>query len=196
MRILFTSGTKVIFSVLSIELPIYNEQWRAWRKYLLDYIQVIKFALFLISMSASEIMRIYTRTTIIARLLPLVKVTDFSLLKKLSEEYSVKASEEWDPKLKISSQGVQKWIPDGIKVNGRPKATGVLATINSCLYYSPECPSEPRANGIPLPPELLNETMRKDLEAAAVAEWFNGYLGTTQFFLTNEKKMKRTVVSE
>jgi len=114
MRILFTSGTKVNFSVLSIELPIYNEQWRAWRKYLLDYIQVIKLALFPISIFDSEIMRIYTRTMIIARLLPLVKVTDFSLLKKLSEEYSVKASDEWDPKLKISSQGVQKWIPDGI----------------------------------------------------------------------------------
>jgi hypothetical protein len=79
-------------------------------------------------------MRIYTRTTITARLILHVKVTNSSLLKKLSEEYSVKASEEWDLKLKISSQGVKKWIPDGIKVNGPPKAIGIFDTINSCLY--------------------------------------------------------------
>lgn len=34
------------------------------------------------------------------------------------------------------------------------------------------------AHGISLPPEFSDERMRKDLEAAAVAEWFNGYLGT------------------
>jgi hypothetical protein len=51
----------------------------------------------------------------------------------LSEDYSVKAAEEWDPKLKVSSQVLQKWIPDGISVNGRPKATGILDTINSSL---------------------------------------------------------------
>lgn len=56
-----------------------------------------------------------------------------SRLKKLSEDYSVKAAEEWDPKLKVSSQVLQKWIPDGISVNGRPKATGILDTINSSL---------------------------------------------------------------
>lgn len=61
---------------------------------------------------------------------------------------------------------------------------------------SPECPTEARANGIPLPPELLDEKLRKDLEAAAVAEWFGGYIGTTQFILTHEKKTKGTVVSE
>lgn len=59
-----------------------------------------------------------------------------------------------------------------------------------------ECPTEARANGISLPPELLDEKLRKDLEAAAVAEWFSGYIGTTQFILTHEKKTKRTVVSE
>ena len=46
----------------------------------------------------------------------------------------MKAAVEWDPKLKISSQVLEKWIPDGISVNGRPKANGVLDTINSSLY--------------------------------------------------------------
>ena len=82
-------------------------------------------------------MRIYTRTTITARFILLVNIANSSLLKKLSEEYSIKASEEWDPKLKISSQEVKKWIPDGIKVNGLPKAIGIFDTINSCLYIPP-----------------------------------------------------------
>jgi hypothetical protein len=143
MRILFTSGTKVTFSILSIELLICNGQWRVWHKSLLDYIQVIKLALFPISISGSELTRIYTRTTAIARLFPPLKFTNPSLLKKLSEHYAVKAGEEWDPKLKISSQGVKKWIPDGIKVNGHPKAIGVLDIINSCLYLPPNVHLKP-----------------------------------------------------
>ena len=51
----------------------------------------------------------------------------------LNDEYSVKAGEMWDPKLKISSQAVQKWIPDSITVNGKPSAVGILDTINSCV---------------------------------------------------------------
>lgn len=96
----------------------------------------------------------------------------FSRLKNLSEEYSVKAAVEWDPKLKISSQILSKWIPDGITVNGRPKATGIFDTITSCI-----------ANGIGLPSELMDEGMRRDVEGAAVAEWFNGYLGISLFLL-------------
>jgi hypothetical protein len=61
-------------------------------------------------------------------------VTYNSRLKKLSQEYSVKAATEWDSKLKASTQGLKKWIPDGVTVNGHPKANGVLDTINSSLY--------------------------------------------------------------
>jgi hypothetical protein len=93
-----------------------------------------------------------------------------SRLKKLSESYSVKAAQEWDPKLKISSSILSPWIPDGITVNGRPKATGILDTINSCI-----------AHGIEMPSELLDERMRRDVEGAAVAEWFQGYLGNFPF---------------
>jgi hypothetical protein len=60
-------------------------------------------------------------------------LTNKSRLKKLSEHYSVKAATEWDPKLKISSAAVKMWIPDGITVNGRPKALGILDTINSSM---------------------------------------------------------------
>ena len=59
-----------------------------------------------------------------------------SRLKQLSESYSVKAGEQWDENLKDLSQGLKKWIPEGITVNGHPKATGVLDTINSSLWFS------------------------------------------------------------
>ena len=65
---------------------------------------------------------------------PRKSVSNCSLLKKLSTEYSVKASVEWDPKLRISGEILEKWIPDGVKVNGRPKATGLLDTINASMY--------------------------------------------------------------
>jgi hypothetical protein len=89
-----------------------------------------------------------------------------SRLKALSESYSVKAAQKWDPKLKISSSILSQWIPDGITVNGRPKATGILDTINACI-----------AHGIEVPSELMDVNMMRDVEAAAVAEWFEGYLG-------------------
>lgn len=51
-------------------------------------------------------------------------------------------------------------------MNSRPKATGILDTINACI-----------AHGIEVPSELMDVNMRRDVEAAAVAEWFEGYLG-------------------
>jgi len=87
-------------------------------------------------------------------------------LKKLSDVYSVKAGEEWDPKLKQWSKTLKKWIPNGITVNERPDAHGLLDTINSSL-----------AHEIPLPPPLMDQKLREDLEAASVAQWFGGYLG-------------------
>jgi len=33
------------------------------------------------------------------------------------------------------------------------------------------------ANDMPLPSEMMDVQLRQDLESAAVAEWFNGYLG-------------------
>ena len=46
----------------------------------------------------------------------------------------MKAATEWDPRLRISGEILEKWIPDGVKVNGRPKATGLLDTINASMY--------------------------------------------------------------
>ena len=70
---------------------------------------------------------------LIARISPHDSLPYNSRLKMLNDEYSVKAGEMWDPKLKISSQAVQKWIPDSITVNGKPSAVGILDTINSCV---------------------------------------------------------------
>lgn len=61
------------------------------------------------------------------------RVANVRRLKKLSEAYSVRAAEEWDPKLQAVSEALRKWVPDGITVNGRPKANGLLDTINSSL---------------------------------------------------------------
>jgi hypothetical protein len=65
---------------------------------------------------------------------PFSSFTHYSLLKKLSNEYSIKAAAEWDPKLVNASNTLRKFIPDGVTVNGRPKANGILDTINSSLY--------------------------------------------------------------
>jgi hypothetical protein len=41
---------------------------------------------------------------------------------------------------------------------------------------------------MPLPPELKDERLYKDLHDAAVAEWFNGYLGHFLISLTNDRE--------
>ena len=50
-------------------------------------------------------------------------------------EYSIKAANEWDERLLASSQAMRKYLPDGITVNGHPKANGVFDTVNSSLYH-------------------------------------------------------------
>jgi hypothetical protein len=48
-------------------------------------------------------------------------------------EFSLKAGEQWDSKLLASSQIMMKYVPDGITVNGHPKANGVFDTINASM---------------------------------------------------------------
>jgi len=48
-------------------------------------------------------------------------------------EYSLKAGREWDERLLISSQAMRKYLPDGITVNGHPKANGVFDTVNASM---------------------------------------------------------------
>jgi acid phosphatase len=44
---------------------------------------------------------------------------------------------------------------------------------------------------MPLPPELTDPTLYKDLHDAAVAEWYNGYLGTAHKVLIAENETYR-----
>ena len=60
----------------------------------------------------------------------------YSRLKRLMAEYSKKAAAEWDERLQLSSQHLRNWLPDGITVNGRPKANGLFDTILASLYSS------------------------------------------------------------
>jgi hypothetical protein len=82
-------------------------------------------------------------------------------------EYGKRAGRNWDATLKESSKNLKKWYPGGVTVTSEPTAMGVYDTIFACL-----------GSGIKLPPELMDEKLQRDVEAASVEEWFRGYLGT------------------
>jgi hypothetical protein len=85
----------------------------------------------------------------------------------MAQEHSRKAGKIWDATLQESSKNLKKWYPDGVTVTDEPKAMVVYDAIFACL-----------GSGISLPPELMDEKLQRDVEAAAVEEWFRGYLGT------------------
>ncbi|BFZ63297.1 hypothetical protein YB2330_004419 [Saitoella coloradoensis] len=92
-------------------------------------------------------------------------------LNDLSRQFAELAAEKWNPILAgYTSERVRKFLPDGVAVDGHPRVSGLLDTVNSSL-----------GNGIKLPAELTDERVHGELEAAAVTEWFAGYLQNEQY---------------
>ena len=56
-------------------------------------------------------------------------------------------------------------MPDGVRIDSSPRASGVLDTMCTC-----------KGNGIALPPALSSESNRMAVEEAVVYEWFGGFL--------------------
>ncbi|OLL26103.1 putative acid phosphatase [Neolecta irregularis DAH-3] len=92
-------------------------------------------------------------------------------LAALAYQFSQKAATKWDPILKEKvTPKLRHLLSNGITVNGSPRVSGVLDTINAAL-----------GNGIPLPSALFDPEVYQILEKSAVSEWFDGYEQSNEY---------------
>ncbi|KAF9649732.1 phosphoglycerate mutase-like protein [Thelephora ganbajun] len=86
-------------------------------------------------------------------------------LNTLMEEFAKAAADSMNPTLEPLDQKISKYI-DGkpIRIDGSPKASGILETIRAAT-----------ANGVKVPKEFLDPAVMDPIEKAVVVEWFGGY---------------------
>ena len=91
------------------------------------------------------------------------------MCKKLSllcAEYADKAATKWNPILAgRTSEILSKYVATPVKVDGSPRLSGIMDSINAT-----------RGNDLPLPADLLDEGLLETMHEAVVEEWFGGYL--------------------
>ncbi|GBE87416.1 Probable acid phosphatase [Sparassis crispa] len=83
-------------------------------------------------------------------------------LEVLIVSYAKAAATAWNTSLEPLDKKISKYINGNpIRLDGQPRASGVLDTINACA-----------AHGIPYPPEFKENGVKDLIEKAVVHEWF------------------------
>ncbi|OCH93949.1 phosphoglycerate mutase-like protein [Obba rivulosa] len=67
----------------------------------------------------------------------------------------------WNPSLEPLDKKVSKYLQGPIRLDGKPRASGVLDTVRAA-----------EAHGIPVPPEFKEKSVLDVIEKAVVQEWF------------------------
>ena len=90
---------------------------------------------------------------------------------QLSRAYAQRASERWNDTEEMAylNKLIGKWMPENtprVAVDGKPRLSGVMDTINSTLSHGPETR---------LPKEFYDKKGRDIIDKISVEEWFAGY---------------------
>lgn len=90
-------------------------------------------------------------------------------------EFAKLAAEKWNnsPEMQHLQSRLGKYIEDGsaISVDGHPKLSGIMDTVNATLAHGPETK---------LPKEFYEEEVRKNMNTINVDEWFKGYAKSSE----------------
>ncbi|CAK7220382.1 hypothetical protein SBRCBS47491_004170 [Sporothrix bragantina] len=95
----------------------------------------------------------------------------------LSRAFAQRAAERWNDseELAYATKKLGKWMdPDAprVAVDGRPRLSGVMDTINATLAHGPETR---------LPAEFYDEKVRRNIDKVALEEWFAGYHESVEY---------------
>ncbi|KAI5480425.1 acid phosphatase [Pseudohyphozyma bogoriensis] len=85
-------------------------------------------------------------------------------MRRLDEESAKRAALTWNPSLAPLDSLIGKYINGPVRIDGHPRANGILDTVMVCL-----------AHKIRVPKEFDDEKLLETLENAVVHEWFDGY---------------------
>ena len=79
------------------------------------------------------------------------------------------------PELAYINKKIGKWMPEDspvIKVDSRPRLSGVMDTVNATLAHGPNTR---------LPNEFYDKKLRADVDKVCVEEWFVGYMESNEY---------------
>ncbi len=95
----------------------------------------------------------------------------------LSRAFAQRAADRWNDSAELAyvTGKIGRWMaPDSprVAVDGRPRLSGVMDTINATLAHGPETR---------LPAEFYDERSRRNIEKVALEEWFAGYSESREY---------------
>lgn len=98
---------------------------------------------------------------------------------QLSRAFAQRTADRWNntSDMDYLNNLISKWMPEGHKrvaVDGHPRLSGVMDTINSTLAHGPETR---------LPKEFYDDKGREIIEKIGVEEWFSGYKESREYRL-------------
>lgn len=96
---------------------------------------------------------------------------------QLSRAFAQRAAEHWNatPEMAYLNNKLGKWMPETsprIAVDGHPRLSGLMDTINSTLAHGPLTR---------LPDEFYDDKARTIIDKIAVEEWFQGYRESREY---------------
>ncbi|GAB7353199.1 hypothetical protein MBLNU459_g3722t1 [Dothideomycetes sp. NU459] len=96
---------------------------------------------------------------------------------QLSQAFAQRTSDRWNDSDEMAylNKLMGKWMPDGaktIKVDGHPRLSGIMDTINSTLAHGPQTR---------LPSEFYDAKGREIIDKIGVEEWFSGYKESNEY---------------
>ncbi|KAI5857050.1 histidine phosphatase superfamily [Tricharina praecox] len=94
----------------------------------------------------------------------------------LSRAFADVAAKRWNdsPEMALLNSKLGKWMPAGgkVAVDGHPRLSGIMDTVNATLAHGPETR---------LPGEFYDEDVRRIMNDFNVDEWYRGYAESVEF---------------
>ncbi|TKA24495.1 hypothetical protein B0A50_06652 [Salinomyces thailandicus] len=93
---------------------------------------------------------------------------------QLAAGFAARAAGRWNEseEMGVVEKGIGKWMPEGVRVEGRPRLSGVMDTINATLAHG---------QGTKLPKEFYEDGVMRNVDRICTDEWFGGYQESKEY---------------
>lgn len=92
----------------------------------------------------------------------------------LTRAFAALAVEKWNDSQEMQhlQSRIGKWVEGGVKVDGKPRLSGIMDTVNATLAHGP---------GTKLPGEFYEPEVLAAMDKIGVEEWFRGYSQSSEY---------------
>ncbi|KAH8152453.1 uncharacterized protein LAJ45_03293 [Morchella importuna] len=94
----------------------------------------------------------------------------------LTREFASLAAQKWNdsPEMQHIQSRIGKWVEGGVKVDGKPRLSGIMDTVNATLAHGP---------ATKLPGEFYEPEVLAAMDKINVDEWYRGYSQSSEYRL-------------